>query len=174
MMPVLQTERLDLRQLRLDDAAFIHALVNDPEWLRHIGDRGVRTVADARRYLESGPIAMYARLGFGLWLVQRREAGPLGLCGLIKRDSLQDVDLGFAFMPAARGRGYALEAGAAALDYGFEVLGLPRVVAITSPHNAMSARLLARLGFFLEGELPREGKDKDAVCLFAANSLAQR
>lgn len=169
-MPVLETERLCLRQLRIDDAAFIQGLVNDPDWLRFIGDRGVRTLADARSYLENGPMAMYPRLGFGLWLVERHDRAPLGMCGLIKRATLPDVDLGFAFMPAARGRGYAFEAAVAARDYGFEVLGLQRLVAITSPQNRASARLLVRLGFVLESELAWEGGEKDSVSLFAANS----
>jgi RimJ/RimL family protein N-acetyltransferase len=166
-MPVLKTQRLSLRQLRPDDAAFIHALVNDPDWLRFIGDRGVRTVTDAATYLERGPIAMYARLGFGLWMVERKGGGALGICGLIKRATLEDVDLGFAFMPAFRGQGYAFEAALATRDYGVEVLGLDRIVAITAPENAPSARLLERLGFTFERIV---GPDADPVRLFAFNA----
>ena len=97
---VLETARLRLRHLRADDSQFILELVNDPDWLRFIGDRGVRTVEDARGYIEKGPMQMYSRLGFGLDLVELKDGTPIGMCGLIKRATLHDVDIGFAFMPA--------------------------------------------------------------------------
>src|SRR5690242_3252532 len=101
--PVLETPRVALRRLGPDDAPFMLALLNDPAWLRYIGDRGVRTLEGAREYLESRIIAMYERLGFGLWLVEEKEGRvPLGICGLVKRDALEEVDLGFAFMPQYR------------------------------------------------------------------------
>ena len=116
-------------------------LVNDPDWIRYIGDRGVRTEDDARAYLERGPIAMYARQGFGLWRVARRDDDePVGMCGLIKRDTLPDVDIGFAFLPAYRGLGYAAEAAAATLALASTRYGLTRVVAIASPDNDRSLR----------------------------------
>jgi ribosomal-protein-alanine N-acetyltransferase len=152
---VLETERLRMRQLTAADAPFILELVNDPGWLRNIGDRGVRNVEDARRYIENGPMKLYARLGFGLYLVSLKDGGaPIGLCGLIKRDSLEDVDIGYAFMPAFRGRGYALESAAAVRDYGTDVLGLERIVAITAPDNEPSAKLLERLGFVYQSTIP--------------------
>ena len=99
-MIVIETERLILRHLTLDDAAFIHELVNDPDWLRYIGDKGVRNLDDARAYIENGPMAMYERVGFGLFRVELKSRGtPIGMCGLIKRDTLPDVDIGFAFLP---------------------------------------------------------------------------
>jgi RimJ/RimL family protein N-acetyltransferase len=144
----LQTARLNLRPLTLDDAAFILELVNEPSWLRYIGDRGVRTLDDARVYLTKGPLDMYARLGFGLLLVELREDGtPLGLCGLIKRDTLPDVDIGFAFLPEYWGKGYAREAAAAALADAAASYGLQRVVAITTLDNEASIRLLEKIGF---------------------------
>ncbi len=165
---ILETERLRLRELAAADAPFILALLNDPDWIRFIGDRGVRTAEQARGYIESGPMAMYARLGFGLWHVGLREGGePLGICGLIKRDSLEDVDLGFAFLPQHRGRGYAFEAAVASRDYGVRELGLERIVAITSPENAASARLLERLGFAYERTV---GPDDDPVRLYGFNA----
>src|SRR6185503_20091394 len=106
-MKVLETERLILRWLSVEDAAFILELVNDPGWLRFIGDRGVRTLEDARNYILNGPVAMYQRVGFGLYLVElKQSATPIGICGLIERAGLEDIDIGYAFLPAFRGQGY--------------------------------------------------------------------
>ena len=151
---VLETARLALRYLTAADSAFILELVTDPDWLRFIGDRGVRTAEDARGYIERGPMKLYERLGFGLYLVALKDGTPLGMCGLIKRASLEDVDIGFALLPAFRGRGYANEAACAVRDYAFEVLGLERIVAITAPGNEASAKLLERLGFAYERTIP--------------------
>jgi RimJ/RimL family protein N-acetyltransferase len=146
----VETTRLILRRFTLEDAPFILTLVNDPDWLRYIGDKNVRTMADAVRYLEKGPINMYRGLGFGLYAVELKEDGtPIGMCGLLKRDMLDDVDLGFALLPEFRGRGYAGEAAAATLAHG-RALGLKRIVAIATPDNDASARLLKRLGFAFE------------------------
>ncbi|MCC6744773.1 MAG: GNAT family N-acetyltransferase [Acidobacteria bacterium] len=146
-MIVCTTDRLVLRLLSVEDAEFILELLNEPSWLRFIGDKGVRTLDDARSYIATGPVAMYERHGFGLYVTERREDGvPMGICGLIKRDWLDDVDIGFAFLPRFWGRGYAHEAAAAVMDYGRNVLGIGRIVAITSPDNATSARLLEKLG----------------------------
>jgi RimJ/RimL family protein N-acetyltransferase len=148
---VCETERLTLRHLVVDDAAFIVELLNDPDWLRYIGDKGVRTLDDARAYLENGPIAMYARHGFGLFCVElKSNRTPIGMCGLIKRDTLPDVDIGFAFLPRYRARGYAREAAEATLAYGRDAIGLRRVVAITSPDNDASGRLLQAIGLSFE------------------------
>lgn len=148
---VLETARLRLRPLDLDDDAFILRLVNDPAWLRYIGDKQVRTLDDARGYIVNGPQASYARFGFGLWLVERNDdATPIGLCGLIKRDVLDDVDLGFAFLPEFRGHGHAFEAAAAVVRHAREALDLPRLAAITAPDNDASMRLLEKLGLRFE------------------------
>jgi RimJ/RimL family protein N-acetyltransferase len=153
-MVVLETARLALRHLGPADAPFILDLLNQPSWLRFIGDRGVRTLDDARAYIANGPAAMIARHGFGLFLVQRRADGePLGMCGLIKRDALADVDLGFAFLPQHWGQGYAVEAAAGTLAYARVPLGLKRVLAITDPQNEASMRVLAKLGFTREGRV---------------------
>jgi RimJ/RimL family protein N-acetyltransferase len=163
---VLETERLALRLLTLDDAAFVRELVNEPAWIRFIGDRGVRTLDDARAYLESGPIAMYRRSGFGLWMVEVKETGePAGVCGLIKRETLDDVDIGFAFLPRFWRRGYALESAQAVLAYGREVLELDRIVAITSPDNGASIRLLEKIGLRFEQTIEFGGEPTQ---LFAA------
>jgi RimJ/RimL family protein N-acetyltransferase len=150
-----------------DDAEFILRLLNEPSWLRFIGDRGVRTLQDARDYILTGPVEMYARLGFGLYLVELKEGGsPIGICGLIKRDFLDDVDIGFAFLPEYWGQGYAYESASAVMAYGQRVLGLKRIVAITASDNHSSARLLEKLGLRFEG-LVRYPDDGLNIRLFA-------
>jgi [ribosomal protein S5]-alanine N-acetyltransferase len=160
-MEPLDTPRLALRRLTTADAAFILALVNEPSWLRHIGDKGVHDIEGARRYITDGPITMYAARGFGLYLVSRKEDGAsIGICGLIKRDTLEDVDIGFAFFPAYWGRGYAREAVMETLAHARRDFGLARVVAIASPDNVASIRLLESVGFAAEGELRLSGDDE--------------
>lgn len=149
--PVLQTQRLTVRHFDRADAAFIFELLNEPSWLRHIGDKGIKTFSDAERYIQDGPVAMYARLGFGLYLVELTGSGePLGMCGLIKRDTLQDVDLGFAFLSRFWGNGYAYEAAGAVMSYAATRLHIERIVAITSQTNQASGQLLRKLGFTFE------------------------
>jgi RimJ/RimL family protein N-acetyltransferase/protein tyrosine phosphatase (PTP) superfamily phosphohydrolase (DUF442 family) len=156
-MTEYETDRLRLRRLDEADAPFILRLVNEPSWLRFIGDRGVRSLDDARQYIIGGPQRLYATYGFGLFLVERREDGtPLGLCGLIKRDTLPDVDIGFAFLPEFWCQGYAREAAAATLRYARERHRLPRVVAITSLDNMASGRVLETIGMRYEGNLQLE------------------
>lgn len=163
---ITTTDRLRLRCFTTDDAPFILRLLNDEGWLRYIGDRQVRTLEDARRYLQQGPIAMHERHGFGLWLVERAADGaPIGMCGLIRRDTLPDVDIGFAFLPEFRGEGYAREAAAATLVHARRTLGLQRVVAIASPDNAPSLRLLERLGLRFERELTMPGSTEPVAFL---------
>jgi RimJ/RimL family protein N-acetyltransferase len=150
-MPILQTQRLRLRQLTAEDAPFVLKLVNDPSWLQYIGDRGVRNLEDARHYILNGPVESYRVRGFGLYLVELEGAKiPIGLCGLIKRPELEDVDLGFALLPEFTGKGYALEAAAAVLEQGHAALGIDRIVAIATPGNERSIRLLEKLGFRFE------------------------
>jgi RimJ/RimL family protein N-acetyltransferase len=164
---IVETERLQLREITLDDAPFILGMLNDPDWLRFIGDRGVRTLAQARAYILRGPIAMYARYGYGLWLAARKsDLQPIGLCGLLRRDGLDDADLGFAVLPAFRNQGYTLEASAATLRYAREVLRLRKVAGITSIDNQASARVLERLGFMFERTLRLPGDDEE-LKLFA-------
>lgn len=147
----MATGRLDLREATPADDGFILELVNDPDFLRNIGDRGVRSLEDARRYVQDGPVTSYAQHGFGMWVVELREgARPIGLCGFVKRDWLDDVDIGFAFLPQYRAQGYAYEAASAVKAYGCEVLRLPRIAAIVAPDNANSIRLLEKLGLRFE------------------------
>ena len=161
-MSVLSTARLELRELGLTDDAFILELLNEPGFLRFIGDKGVRTLADAREYISSGPMASYRRFGFGLYLVSLAAAGaPIGICGLLKRDTLEDVDVGFAFLSRYWSNGYAMESAAAVLAYGNRELGLKRIVAITGPDNLGSIAVLERIGLKFERmvRLGNDGKD---------------
>jgi len=167
-LTLLETERLILRQLSLDDAEFIVDLLNQPSFLRYIGDKEVRSIADAVRYIETGPMTSYERFGFGLYLVELKESGAsIGICGLLKRDSLPDVDVGFAFLPAYWSQGYAFESAAAVMNYGREVLGLRRIVAITSLDNDASIRLLEKIGLRFE-RLIKLSEDQSEVRLFGS------
>ena len=161
-MNVAETERLRVRWLDADDSAFILELVNEPSWIRFIGDKGVKTPQDALRYIENGPVAMYKRTGFGLYMVELRDIGePIGICGLIKREGLKDVDLGFAFLPRFWHNGYAFESASAVMSYGRNVLGLRRIVAILSQDNHRSSKLLEKLGFCLEGTVKLHPDDEE-------------
>jgi len=163
----IETDRLRLRRLGAGDAPFILELLNEPSFIRFIGDKGVRTLDDARKYLRDGPLAMYERTGAGLLLVTLKDGGvPMGMCGLIKRDALEDTDIGFALLPAFWGQGYALEAATAVLRYGREVLGLRRIVAITSPDNVRSIALLERIGLRFERGVRLAGADEE-ISLYA-------
>ena len=165
-MTRLSSQRLVLSELDEVDAPFILQLLNDPDWIRFIGDRKVRTLEDARNYLRSGPLSMYAREGFGLYRTALAgDDTPIGLCGLIRRPTLPDVDIGFAFLPEYRGRGYAFESAAAVLAQA-RTLGLQRVVAIVSPENVRSAALLSRLDFQRERSI-RLAEDDDLLDLYA-------
>ena len=166
-MKILETERLTLRLQTTEDADFILELVNDPSWLQFIGDRGLRTVEDAREYIMNGPIRMYEQFGFCLYLVERNEdRSPVGICGLVKRDSLEDVDIGFAFLPTYWGKGYAYEAASAVLAYGLDTLGLKRIVAITSQDKYASAKLLEKVGLKFE-RLVQLSNDEEELRLFS-------
>ena len=144
---ILTTERLTIRLLTPADAPFILELVNQPSWLRNIGDRNVHSLDEAVGYLEKGPMASYARHGFGLWCVERTaDRTPVGICGILKRDYLDDPDIGFAFLERHQGLGYGKEAAAGTLTYAHEALGLTRIAAVIDPANAGSIRIVERLG----------------------------
>jgi RimJ/RimL family protein N-acetyltransferase len=166
-MQVLSSERLTLWHLVPGDAPFILRLLNEPSWLEHIGDKGVRTVADAERYIERGPVEMYGRLGFGLFQVRLTASDePIGMCGLLKRETLDDVDLGYAFLPEFWGHGYAREAAAAVMHYARNKLRLARIVAITGRGNGASQKLLEKLGFGFERSI-LSGTSGDELLLYA-------
>ena len=168
VLTLLETERLSLRKLSADDAEFILELVNQPSFVKNIGDKGVRTKADAVGYIQNGPVASYEQFGHGLYLVELKGSEiPIGICGLLKRDSLPDVDIGFAFLPEFWSKGYAVESAAAVMDYGRKVLGIGRIVAITAPDNHGSIKLLERIGFKFEGITRLSERDPE-VKLFAS------
>ena len=159
MAPLL-TERLIIRPFTGEDAPFILRLLNEPSFIENIVDKGVRTLDQAADYLAQGPLASYTAHGHGLWMVQHRTTGhPMGMCGLIKRDTLPEVDLGYAFVPEFWGLGYASEAAAACVAWGRDTLNLRGVLAIVSPGNAASIRLLQGLGFQFTGTMEHNPGD---------------
>lgn len=169
---VLETERLVLLKLSTDDAEFILRLVNEPSWLQFIGDRGVRSIEDARQYILKGPLDSYERRGFGLFAVKMKESEiPIGICGLLKRDSLDDVDIGFAFLPDFWGKGYAYESAAAVMAFA-TTLGLKKIVAIVSKDNQPSIRVLEKIGMRFERVITLPGEDAE-VFLYASQELTQ-
>jgi RimJ/RimL family protein N-acetyltransferase len=146
-------------------------LVTDPSWIEYIGDRGLKTVDDARTYVVEKYLPDYERYGFGLYCVVLKDSAvPVGICGLIKREGLEDVDIGFAFLPRYCGFGYASESAAASLAYGRDVLGLRRIVAITLPRNERSIRVLEKIGLRFE-KLFRLPGDEDELALYATGPL---
>lgn len=151
-MNVLKTARLILSRFTLEDAAFILELLNEKEFIQNVGDKGVRTVEDACDYIQTGPQASYKEYGFGLYRVDLKETGePIGMCGLLQRETLAHPDIGFALLKRYRGNGYAYESASAVLEYGRDELGLDRIDAIVSPGNQASIRLLEKIGLQFEG-----------------------
>jgi ribosomal-protein-alanine N-acetyltransferase len=162
---ILQTERLVLDELTAGrDEAFVLELLNEPGFLENIGDRGVRDLAGARGYILDGPAASYGKNGFGLWRVTEKAGGaPVGICGLVKRDGLDDPDVGYAFLARAGGQGYAVEAARATLDYARGTLGIGRIVAITTPSNTASMKVLRRIGLSAAGMITLPGRDDESA-----------
>jgi ribosomal-protein-alanine N-acetyltransferase len=143
-----ETRRLRIEPFTLADAPFMLRLMNEPSYIENIADRGIRSVADAQDYLREGPLASYQQHGFGLWRVSLRSSSiAVGMCGLLKRDFLELVDIGYAFLPEHCGRGYAREAAKAVLQFAGGHLALQQVAAIVNEDNAPSVKLLSRLGF---------------------------
>ena len=168
-MVILETERLVLRKLSANDAEFILELLNEPSFIKNIGDKGVRTIAGAEQYILDGPMASYERFGFGLYKVELKDSGiAIGICGLLKRDTLPDVDVGFAFLPKFWLHGYAVESAAAVMKHGRDALGIGRIVAITAPDNQGSIKVLEKIGLRFEGMI-RLSERESEVRLFAAD-----
>lgn len=168
-MTILETDRLAIRRLTLDDATFVLRLLNEPSFIQHIGDRNVRNLADAKRYILAGPIASYQRHGYGGFLVEMKQTHlPIGLCGLVRRDALDDVELRCAFVPESWSKGYAFESASAMLGYGHDRLGLRRVVAVVSPENSATIGLLVKLGFYFD-RMARLPGEKGESRIFALN-----
>jgi len=162
----LQTDRLIVRPITFDDAPFILTLLNEPSFLRYIGDKQVRNLEDARQYILNGPVASYERHGFGLCLMELRETHtPVGMCGILKREELPDPDIGFALLPDFCNKGLAFEAATAVLQDARERLKLESILAITSLDNVASINLLERLGFRFERVIELAA-DREPVKLF--------
>ncbi len=148
---IIETDRLIITTLDISHAPFILTLTNSPGWLEFIGDRGIKTIGDAENYLINGPMASYAKYGHGLYLLSLKDNNtPVGICGLLQRTTLPDKDIGFALLPEYTGKGYALEAATAIIQYSREQLGIQRIAAITLPGNTRSIRLLGALGLSFE------------------------
>lgn len=165
-MTLIDTDRLSIRYIKVEDFNFIFRLLNDPSWIKYIGDKGIKTEDDAKNYIQTGPLQMYKNFGFGLYLVTLKEtAVPIGLCGLIKRPSLENIDLGYAFLPEYTGKGYAFEATKSVLQYGKEQLTIDKIVAITTLDNFSSEKVLLKLGFTFDS-LIKEKNEAEQLKLF--------
>ena len=161
-MTILETERLLLRELTTDDARFIFELLNEPSFIRNIGDRNIRTLDDACAYILNGPVKSYEKNGFGLYLIVLKETNEsIGMCGLIRRENLEDVDIGYALLPRYWSKGYAVEAARATKAYAKDVVGLKRIVAIVDPTNEASMRVVEKLGFSYEKMVRLSADDID-------------
>ncbi|MGZ4053353.1 MAG: GNAT family N-acetyltransferase [Bacteroidia bacterium] len=168
-MILTETERLIIQQFTLADAPFILELLNSPSWIKYIGDRKIKTIEDAEKYLLNGPIKNYDSISFGLSLVKtKKENISIGMCGLIKRDTLKDIDIGFAFLPEFENKGYGFEAASAFIANAKNVLKLNRVIAITVAYNHNSIKLLEKLGMAFEKNIRMEGDDEELM-LFGIN-----
>ena len=170
-MEELVTENLTIRQFDLTDDKFILQLLNDKSFLQFIGDKGVRTLEDARNYLSNGPMASYAAHGFGLFLVAEKASGnSIGMCGLLRRDDHEHPDIGFAFLPEYRSLGYAYESAAAVMEFGHVQLEIDTIIAFVKPGNDRSIRLLERLGLCFIGEVSFEGDSAPAILYSSSKS----
>lgn len=163
-MAIVETERLIANKLSTGHAAFILELVNSPGWLEFIGDRGIKTIPDAEYYIINGPMASYEKNGFGLYLLSLKQTGiAIGICGLIKRDTLEHPDIGFALLPAYTGKGYAQEAASAVLRYAKEKLEIKKIAAITLEKNHRSIQLLTKLGLLFEKKIKFADKEEELM-----------
>ncbi|MBT3675137.1 MAG: GNAT family N-acetyltransferase [Candidatus Marinimicrobia bacterium] len=159
-MVKIETERLTLSELETKDAPFVFELYNDPDFIKYIGDRGIGSISDGEKFIETGPRTSYAEHGHGLYLVQLKDETSIGICGILKRDNLDDPDIGFAMLPAFRKNGYTFEAAQAAIDDGRNRLGLQRIVAIASPDNNASIRLLEKMGMRFIKKINNQNSDE--------------
>ncbi len=160
MSAILHTPRLTISKFTVADAPFILELVNTFTWIRFIGDRNIHTLTEAEAYVLNGPMASYEKHGFGLYRVALTMTGqPIGMCGILKRATLDMPDVGYALLPAYEGKGYAYEAASAVMDHAFNELGLPQVAAITDPSNQRSIALLEKLNFEPSGTTGQHGQE---------------
>jgi [ribosomal protein S5]-alanine N-acetyltransferase len=156
MKEIVKSPRLRMRDLTTQDSGFLMELMNERPYIDNIGDRGIRSIEAAAHYIEDKYLASYVRNGFGLYLVELVDgATPIGICGLVKRDSLDHPDLGFAYQQRFWARGYAVEAANATVGYARDTLGLSYLYGVVSPGNTRSIHLLQKLGFaFVRSSTP--------------------
>lgn len=165
---IAETERLLVREFNTADAPFVLELLNEPAWLQFIGDKKVRTLDDAVQYIRNVPLKSYRENGYGLWLVQRKsDQLAIGMCGLIKREALQYEDIGFAYLAAYNGMGYAYEAATAVLEYAKRQLQLKHILAITNQDNTRSIKLLEKLGLTYQRLITMPGEQTPIVLMGA-------
>ena len=163
-MVLIETERLLISPLNTAHASFILEIMNSPGWLAFIGDRGIRSIDDAERYIVDGPMASYEKNGFGLYQVALKQNDlSIGICGILKRDTLEHPDIGFALLPAYTGKGYALESAKAMMEYACTTLQLKKVAAITKEKNLRSVQLLQKLGLLFEKKIKLAGNEEELM-----------
>ena len=164
---MLETERLTIRKLTVDDAPFFFELVNDDDWIRFIGDRNVHTISDAEDYIKNRIMASYSQSGFGFYLVSEKSTNiPLGISGFVKREQLEHADVGFAFLPIGRGKGYAYESTKALMDYGKKEFQFTTILAIANNDNERSHSLLKKIGLQFKEHI-RLYEEEDEISLFS-------
>ncbi|MFZ6800412.1 GNAT family N-acetyltransferase [Undibacterium sp. Di24W] len=152
---ILSTPRLQLRTMDYKDAAFYLRLVNDPSFIHNIRDKGIRSLEDAIKAIQTGHQDVQEKMGFSLYLVElKSDQQAIGLCGLVKRPELENIDIGYAYLPEFTGQGYAFEAGKAVVQFAQNTLRLDKLVAITSLHNTASENLLLKMGFQITATIP--------------------
>jgi len=172
-MSKFKTDRLRMDEITIADAPFIVSLLNDPAYMANIGDRGIRTIGQAQHYIGDKIRASYRDHGYGLYAVRLATGDePIGICGLVNRDSIQDVDIGYGFLPHARGQGYALEAAEEILKWAHSTLGLTRLAAIVSQENKLSIVLLEKIGMQFDAMIQLPG-DEEEICLYMWRSPEQ-
>ncbi len=170
MKIIIETERLILREFTTNDAAFIYELVNTPIWLQFIGQRNVHSLTDAKLYLKNGSIKSYSENGFGFYAVLQKDTNTLvGMCGLIKRETLENIDIGFAFLPSFIGKGFGFEAATATLTYAHTALNINKIIAIVDPENTVSIALIKKLGMVYENRV-RLSSDDIELMLFCSKA----
>ena len=162
----IETQRLGLRRLTLEDAALMLAIWNDPAFIRHVGDRGIRTLDEARTAMGEGVLQLYEKHGYGPYRMALKSADtPIGICGMFHREGLEDPDIGYGVLPEYCGKGYAYEAARAVVEHATSELGLARIIAIISPGNEASIGLIRKLGLKFEKMYRMPGEDDD-VCIY--------
>jgi len=169
-MIIAETNRLIISKFTKEDAPFFLELVNTPNWIKYIGDRNLKTIEDAEDYLENGSIKSYKEFGFGFYKLQLKNNNliTIGTCGLVKREELDDVDIGFAMLPEYEGKGFGYESSVEVLNIAKHTFNLKKVVAITLPTNKSSIQLLEKLGLSFEKKV-KPFEDDDELLLFAKN-----